>query len=42
MIDEYKQLHPQDIVQILYEELVKLQNPNKRDDLTILIVKRVK
>lgn len=42
MIDEYKQLHPQDIVQILYEELVKLQNLNKRDDLTILIVKRVK
>lgn len=42
MINEHKQLHPQDIVQILYEELVKLQNPNKRDDLTILIVKRVK
>lgn len=42
MIKEHKQLHPQDIVQILYEELVKLQNPNKRDDLTILIVKRVK
>nr|WP_263315107.1 PP2C family protein-serine/threonine phosphatase [Mammaliicoccus sp. Marseille-Q6498] len=42
MISEHKQLHPQDIVQILYEELVKLQNPNKRDDLTILIVKRVK
>src|SRR5699024_10833967 len=42
MIKEHKQLHSQDIVQILYEELVKLQNPNKRDDLTILIVKRVK
>ncbi len=42
MIKEHKQLHTQDIVQILYEELVKLQNPNKRDDLTILIVKRVK
>ncbi|GGI41315.1 SpoIIE family protein phosphatase [Mammaliicoccus stepanovicii] len=42
MINEHKQLHPQDIVQILYEELVKLQNPTKRDDLTILIVKRVK
>ena len=42
MIKEHKQLHPQDIVQILYEELVKLQNPNKRDDPTILIVKRVK
>ena len=42
MIKENKKLHPKDIVQILYEELVKLQNPNKRDDLTILIVKRVK
>ncbi|HDG7965418.1 TPA: PP2C family protein-serine/threonine phosphatase [Staphylococcus pseudintermedius] len=37
----YKQLHPQDIVQLLYEELLRLQKKGKRDDLTILIIKRV-
>ncbi|ARJ50237.1 SpoIIE family protein phosphatase [Staphylococcus lutrae] len=38
---QYKQLHPQDIVQLLYEELLRLQRTGKRDDLTILIIKRV-
>lgn len=42
IIREYKHLHPQDIVQVVYEELLKLQDPKKRDDLTILIIKRVK
>ncbi|MEX2936765.1 serine/threonine protein phosphatase, partial [Staphylococcus saprophyticus] len=34
-------MHPQDIVQLLYEAILKIQNPDKRDDLTILIIKRV-
>ena len=34
-------MHPQDIVQLLYEAILKIQNPEKRDDLTILIIKRV-
>lgn len=42
VIREYKHLHPQDIVQVVYEELIKLQDPRKRDDLTILIIKRIK
>jgi serine phosphatase RsbU (regulator of sigma subunit) len=33
-------MHPQDIVQLLYEAILKIQNPDKRDDLTILIIKR--
>lgn len=33
-------MHPQDIVQILYEAILKIQNPNKRDDMTIMIIKR--
>ena len=41
LIQEYKHMHPQDIVQLLYEALLKIQNPKKRDDLTILIIKRV-
>ena len=41
MIHKYKHMHPQDIVQLLYEEILKIQNPEKRDDLTILIIKRV-
>ncbi|HCU0827824.1 TPA: serine/threonine protein phosphatase, partial [Staphylococcus aureus] len=28
-------------VQIIYEAILKLQNPNKKDDMTILIIKRV-
>ncbi|MBI5975486.1 PP2C family protein-serine/threonine phosphatase [Staphylococcus sp. H16/1A] len=40
-IQTYKHLHPQDIVQLLYEELIRLQRKCKRDDLTILIIKRV-
>lgn len=40
-ISSYKDLHPQDIVQLLYEELLRLQGNSKRDDLTILIIKRV-
>ncbi|HCX9488583.1 TPA: serine/threonine protein phosphatase, partial [Staphylococcus aureus] len=27
--------------QIIYEAILKLQNPNKKDDMTILIIKRV-
>ncbi|MBA8778255.1 PP2C family protein-serine/threonine phosphatase [Staphylococcus schleiferi subsp. coagulans] len=38
---KYKSLHPQDIVQLLYEELLRVQKSGKRDDLTILIIKRV-
>ena len=41
LIRKYKHMHPQDIVQILYEAILKVQNPNKRDDMTILIIKRV-
>nr|WP_249663627.1 PP2C family protein-serine/threonine phosphatase [Staphylococcus pettenkoferi] len=41
LLQEYKHMHPQDIVQLLYEALLKIQNPKKRDDLTILIIKRV-
>lgn len=41
MIHKYKHMHPQDIVQLLYEAILKIQNPKKRDDLTILIIKRV-
>ncbi|MRU84285.1 serine/threonine protein phosphatase, partial [Staphylococcus aureus] len=37
----HKHMHPQDIVQIIYEAILKLQNPNKKDDMTILIIKRV-
>ena len=40
-IHKYKNLHPQDIVQLLYEELLGIQPSGKRDDLTILIIKRV-
>nr|WP_269668214.1 PP2C family protein-serine/threonine phosphatase [Staphylococcus gallinarum] len=41
MIHKYKHMHPQDIVQLLYEAILKVQKPEKRDDLTILIIKRV-
>src|SRR5699024_6912053 len=41
MIKKYKHMHPQDIVQLLYEAIIKNQNPDRRDDLTILIIKRV-
>lgn len=34
-------MHPQDIVQILYEAILKIQNTQKRDDMTILVIKRV-
>ncbi|RZH98385.1 serine/threonine protein phosphatase, partial [Staphylococcus aureus] len=34
-------MHQQEIVQIIYEAILKLQNPNKKDDMTILIIKRV-
>ncbi|WP_262605149.1 PP2C family protein-serine/threonine phosphatase [Staphylococcus sp. IVB6238] len=37
---QYKDMHPQDIVQLLYEALLRLQETSKRDDLTILIIKR--
>ncbi|WP_186304746.1 PP2C family protein-serine/threonine phosphatase [Staphylococcus condimenti] len=40
-IHKYKDLHPQDIVQLLYEELLGIQKSGNRDDLTILIIKRV-
>ena len=41
LIHKYKHMHPQDIVQLLYEAILKIQNPNKRDDMTISIIKRV-
>jgi len=41
MIKKYKHMHPQDIAQLLYEAILKIQNPDRRDDLTILIIKRV-
>ena len=40
-IEKHKHMHPQDIVQIIYEAILKLQNPSKKDDMTILIIKRV-
>ncbi|WP_454314326.1 PP2C family protein-serine/threonine phosphatase [Staphylococcus hominis] len=41
LIRKYKHMHPQDIVQILYEAILKIQNTQKRDDMTILVIKRV-
>ncbi|MEX2960542.1 SpoIIE family protein phosphatase [Staphylococcus pasteuri] len=41
LIKKYKHMHPQDIVQIIYEAILKVQNPHKKDDMTILIIKRV-
>lgn len=41
-IYQYKDLHPQDIVQVVYEQLIAIGDPKKRDDLTILIIKRTK
>ena len=41
LIKKYKYMHPQDIVQIIYEAILKVQNPHKKDDMTILIIKRV-
>lgn len=41
LIKKYKHMHPQDIVQNIYEAILKVQNPNKKDDMTILIIKRV-
>ncbi|MCO0862458.1 SpoIIE family protein phosphatase [Staphylococcus pasteuri] len=41
LIKKYKHMHPQDIVQIIYESILKVQNPHKKDDMTILIIKRV-
>ncbi|RXK17533.1 serine/threonine protein phosphatase [Macrococcus sp. DPC7161] len=42
IIRKYKDLHPQDIVQVVYEEILKIGDVKKRDDLTILIIKRTK
>lgn len=41
LVQKYKHMHPQDIVQIIYEAILKLQNPARKDDMTILIIKRV-
>lgn len=41
LIQKYKHMHPQDIVQIIYEGILKVQNPSRKDDMTILIIKRV-
>ena len=38
LIQKYKHMHPQDIVQIIYEAILKLQNPARKDDMTILII----
>ena len=39
LIQKYKHMHPQDIVQIIYEGILKVQNPSRKDDMTILIIK---
>ncbi|MFW3591945.1 SpoIIE family protein phosphatase [Staphylococcus caprae] len=41
LIQKNKHMHPQDIVQIIYESILKVQNPSRKDDMTILIIKRV-
>ena len=41
LIRKNKHMHPQDIVQIIYESILKVQNPSRKDDMTILIIKRV-
>lgn len=39
MIRGTRDHHPQDIVQYIYESLIRMQNPNKKDDLTLFILK---
>lgn len=39
MIRETRDQHPQDIVQYIYETLIRMQSPNKKDDLTLFILK---
>ncbi|RIM93182.1 serine/threonine protein phosphatase, partial [Staphylococcus shinii] len=35
MIQKDENMHPQNIEHLLYESILKIQNPEKRDDLTI-------
>ncbi|HIW13577.1 MAG TPA: PP2C family protein-serine/threonine phosphatase [Candidatus Salinicoccus stercoripullorum] len=42
MIREVRDHHPQDIVQYIYESLMRMQNPHKKDDLTLFILKNNK
>ncbi|MFB9860870.1 PP2C family protein-serine/threonine phosphatase [Salinicoccus siamensis] len=42
MIKQVKDHHPQDIVQYIYESLMRVQNPHKKDDLTLFILKNNK
>lgn len=42
MIREMRNSHPQDIVQYLYETLIRMQNNTRKDDLTMLIIKNAK
>lgn len=39
MIRSTRDQHPQDIVQYIYEALIRMQNPSKKDDLTLFILK---
>src|SRR5699024_8953699 len=42
MVREVRDYHPQDIVQYIYESLIRTQNPKKKDDLTLFILKNNK
>ncbi len=42
MIRQVREYHPQDIVQYIYESLMRIQNPHKKDDLTLFILKNNK
>lgn len=39
MVRNSRDHHPQDIVQYIYETLIRMQNPRKKDDLTLFILK---
>src|SRR5699024_6259652 len=42
MIREVRDHHHQDIVQYIYESFMRMQNPHKKDDLTLFILKNNK
>lgn len=42
MIREYRDQHPQDIVQYIYENLTRMRHQSYRDDLTMFIIKNKK
>lgn len=41
MIREMRDEHPQDIVQYIYEKLIPMTHPRKKDDLTLFILKNL-